>query len=72
MSRMLTRGAKRRPFDRLSDEVVLNIFSFIVHDDFRSLRLTCRRFNELSKEPELWKKVSSWNFKVIIKKCFPN
>jgi hypothetical protein len=56
---MLTRGAKRRGFDRLSDEVVLKIFSFVQHDDFRSLRLTCRRFNEISKEPELWKKVSS-------------
>jgi hypothetical protein len=45
--------------DRMPPEIVLRILSFVRHDDYRSLRLTCRRFNQLSKKPELWTKVCS-------------
>ena len=44
-------------FDKLSDELFLKILSYVRHDDYRSLRLVNRRFNDISYDKSLWKKV---------------
>ena len=46
-------------FDKLSDELFLKILSYVPHDDYRSLRLVNRRFNDISYDTSLWKKVCS-------------
>jgi hypothetical protein len=46
-------------FDKLSDELFLKILSYVPHDDYRSLRLVNRRFNDISYDKSLWKKVCS-------------
>jgi F-box-like len=45
-------------FDKLSDQMVLEILSYIPHDDYLNIRLVDRGFNRISKDASLWKKVS--------------
>ena len=45
-------------FDKVPDELLLEILSYVQHDDYLNIRLVNRRFNQLSKEGCLWKKVS--------------
>lgn len=43
--------------DKISDELFVKILSYVPHDNYLNLRLVDHRFNEVSKEPSLWKKV---------------
>ena len=45
-------------FDKLSDELLLEILSYVPHDDYRSLRLVNHRFKRMSYDESLWRKVS--------------
>ena len=45
-------------FDKLSDQMLLEILSYVPHDDYLNIRLVNRRFNRISKDASLWKKVS--------------
>jgi hypothetical protein len=46
-----------KSLDKLPQELLLKILSYVAHDDFRTVRLLNRRFNELSKDKSLWTKV---------------
>jgi hypothetical protein len=48
----------RDPFDKVPDELLLEILSHIAHDEYLNIRLVNHRFNQLSKEGCLWRKVS--------------
>ncbi len=48
---------KIESLDKLPQELLLKILSYVAHDDFRNVRLVNRRFNELSKDKSLWTKV---------------
>jgi hypothetical protein len=58
MSSMQARSTSPEVFDRLPDDLVLKILSQIPHDQFRNVALVDRRFNRISKDASLWKKVS--------------
>jgi F-box-like len=45
-------------FDKLSDQMLLEILSYVPHDDYLNIRLVNRRFNRISTDRSLWKKVS--------------
>lgn len=49
---------RREGFDTLPREIQANIFSYIPHDEYRSVRLVNRLFNDISYDKSLWKKVS--------------
>lgn len=49
---------RREGFDTLPREIQVNIFSYIPHDEYRSVRLVNRLFNDISYDKSLWKKVS--------------
>jgi F-box-like len=44
-------------FDKVPDEILVKIMSYIQHDHFRNVRLVNRRFNRVSYTPSLWKTV---------------
>ena len=48
----------RDPFDKVPDELLLEILSHVAHDEYLNIRLVNHRFNQLSKEGCLWRKVS--------------
>jgi F-box-like len=48
----------REGFDKLSDELLLKILSYVPHDEYLNIMLVNRRFNRLSTDSSLWKKVS--------------
>jgi F-box-like len=48
----------RDGFDKVPDELLLEILKYVPHDDHLNIRLVNRRFNRVSKEGSLWKKVS--------------
>lgn len=47
--------SKNNSFDRLSDELVFKIFSFLKSVDLSICARVCRRFNNLVWNPSLWK-----------------
>jgi F-box-like len=49
-------------FQKVPDEVLLEIFKHVPHDEYLNIRLVNRRFNRVSKEGCLWKKVSLSSF----------
>lgn len=46
---------KNNSFDRLDDEIVIRIFSFLPSVDKSSCAMVCRRFNVLAWVPSLWR-----------------
>lgn len=44
-------------FDKLPEELLVKILSYVPHDDLRSVRLTNHRLNQISYTASLWKKV---------------
>jgi hypothetical protein len=46
------------PFERLSDEVILTIFSFLTHPQLCRIASVNKRFKTLALEPSLWKKIT--------------
>lgn len=67
LSALSIRPSAVKGFDKLATETVVKILSYVPHDDFRNVRLVCRRFNEVSKTESLWKKVSFLDFSSWIK-----
>jgi hypothetical protein len=45
------------PFERISDEVMLRILSFLTHPQLCMLASVSQRFNALALDPSLWKKI---------------
>jgi hypothetical protein len=45
------------PFERMSDEVMLRILSFLTHPQLCRLASVSQRFNALALDPSLWKKI---------------
>lgn len=45
------------PFSRLSDELLVEILSYISKDHFLNIRLVDQRFNRIFNDASLWKKV---------------
>jgi hypothetical protein len=45
------------PFERISDEVMLRILSFLTHPQLCRLASVSQRFNALALDPSLWKKI---------------
>jgi F-box-like len=48
----------RDRFDKVPDELLLEILSYVPHDEYLNIRLVNRRFSRVSQEGCLWKKVS--------------
>lgn len=48
----------REGFDKLSDELLVKILSYVPHDDYINIMLVNHRFKRLSTDSFLWKKVS--------------
>jgi hypothetical protein len=46
------------PFERLSDEVILPIFSFLTQPQLCGIASVNKRFQTLALEPSLWKKIT--------------
>jgi hypothetical protein len=46
------------PFERLSDEVILTIFSFLTHPQLCRIASVNKRLKTLALEPSLWKKIT--------------
>lgn len=49
-------------FNRLSNELLVEILSHIPHDNFKNIRLVDRRFKETSYTASLWEKVRTVNY----------
>jgi F-box-like len=43
--------------DKISDEIFVKILSYVPHDSYLNMRLVDHRFNKVSKDSSLWKKV---------------
>jgi F-box-like len=44
--------------DKISDEIFVKILSYVPHDNYLNMRLVDHRFNKVSKDSSLWKKVT--------------
>jgi len=49
-----TAPAERYLQDKLPDEVVLKIFSFLLEGDLCRMACVCKRFSSLANDPILW------------------
>jgi hypothetical protein len=47
----------REGFDKLPDELLVEILSYVQKEDYLNIMLVNRRFNRISKDRSLWTKV---------------
>lgn len=49
---------KQSVFDRLNDELIIKIFSYLYSAELATISKTCRRFEQLAWKPQLWKTIT--------------
>ena len=58
-------SSKNASLGKQSEEILLKIFSYLSYDDLVNLKLVNRKFNRISKDEALLKKVCFFNFVLI-------
>lgn len=54
------------PFQTIPDEIDLHIFSFLEERDLQAIACTCRKFEALSKDFQIWKPKTEAEFGTLV------